>query len=68
MKRMVWIEVETINPSRVLLKLFKQNINIIESQYTSLGLRFKIDASEVKKLKKIVGYRFQKYRKVVFMH
>ena len=60
MNRFVWIEVEAIQSSKVLLKLFKQNINVLEVQYLKHGLRFKMDASQVKKLKKIVGYNFRK--------
>lgn len=60
MKRFIWIEVEAYEPSKVLLKLFKQNINVLDVQYLKHGLRFQMDASQVKKLKKIVGYRFRK--------
>lgn len=60
MKRYLWMEVKTTNQSRVLVKLFKQNIEVLEVEYKKDALRFKIEEQDRKKLKKIVGYRFKK--------
>lgn len=62
MKHYIWMEVETTNPSRVVLKLFKQKINVLEVIYLEGAFRFLIDETDRKKLKKIVGYRFVKVR------
>lgn len=60
MKHYIWVEVKTKNQSRVLLKLFKQKIDVLEIKYTKESLQFKIEDQDKKKLKKIVGYKFHK--------
>jgi len=60
MTQYLWIRVKTTNHSRVLLKLFKNQIEVLEVKYGEDVLEFKILAHDYKKLKKIVGYRFFK--------
>lgn len=67
MKRYIWIEVKTKNQSRVLLKLFKQNINVLEVKYLKDKLQFKIAEEEQKKLKKSLDIGFTKYLMMVFL-
>lgn len=66
MKHYIWMEVQTTNASRVLVKLFKQNIVVLEVEYGEKSLRIKILEQDVKKLKKLVGYRFTKVRESGF--
>lgn len=60
MNQCFWIKVKTTNHSRVLLKLFKNQIDVLEVKYYEDVLEFKIKIDDYKKLKKIVGYRFRK--------
>lgn len=62
MNHTIWVEVKTFSQSRVLVKLFKNQINVLQVEYLKDGLRFQIDISDYKKLKKIVGYRFRKVK------
>lgn len=60
MKKYLWVRVDTNHHSRVLVKLFKQGVEVCEVRYHDDFLDFRIDVNDYKKLKKIVGYRFRK--------
>lgn len=56
----IWMEVKTKNTTRLLLKIFKQNINIKEISYTNDGILIKISEKDIKACKKIPEYKFKK--------
>jgi len=68
MNHYIWVEVKTNHSSRILMKLFKQQIEVEEVSYLKDGIQFKILREDYVKLKKIVGYRFRKVRDAGLFH
>lgn len=68
MNHYIWVEVSTIHSSRLILKLFKARIEVLDIQYFTDKIQFKILNQDYKKLKKLVGYRFHKVRDDGFFH